>query len=139
MTQLTEGVNHSLDSDVLLEPLTPIISLAAGESQFTWDAGLFRPAVLGNTIWIDRNANGLMDEDEPGVAGILVELYQVVNGVQTLLLTTTTDIQGNYQFTELPPGDYVLQVVYPPTASLPSPISLVVSTVMLIPLLAERP
>ncbi|MFN8440445.1 MAG: SdrD B-like domain-containing protein [Caldilineaceae bacterium] len=121
-TKANQGSDDSLDSDILPGSLmTSIISLQAGESEFTWDAGLFHPAVLGNTIWIDRDANGLMDEDEPGVAGIVVELYEVVNGAQTLIMTTTTDIQGNYQFTNLPPGNYVLQVVAPPNSQFTQP------------------
>jgi hypothetical protein len=54
------------------------------------------PIEIGNRIWDDLNNNGLQDADEPGLAGVIVELY---NGIgTTLLATTTTNASGNWFF-----------------------------------------
>ncbi|AFY47683.1 CARDB domain-containing protein,putative collagen-binding protein,Calx-beta domain-containing protein,subtilase family protease [Nostoc sp. PCC 7524] len=74
-------------------------------------------ASLGDLVWVDSNANGLRDADEPGLAGVSINLY---DGSNTLVATTTTDTNGIYSFTDLNPGDYVVEFV-PGTGYLFSP------------------
>ena len=49
---------------------------------------------IGNFVWDDRNANGIQDAGEPGIAGVTVRLYEGT----TLVDTTTTDATGLYTF-----------------------------------------
>ncbi|MCK5085942.1 MAG: choice-of-anchor A family protein, partial [Melioribacteraceae bacterium] len=56
-------------------------------------------------IWHDKNVNGIQDDGEPGIEGVVVELY---DNVGTLLFTTTTDNAGFYQFINIPNGTYVV-------------------------------
>jgi len=64
------------------------------------------PAVqLGNFIWLDANADGLQDPNEPGLEGIQIELYR---SDDTLLATTTSDQNGHYTFT-VDSGNYYLK------------------------------
>jgi uncharacterized repeat protein (TIGR01451 family)/LPXTG-motif cell wall-anchored protein len=65
---------------------------------------------LGDFVWLDINLNGIQDAGEPGVAGVTVNL---LDGAMALLRTTTTDTNGFYLFTNLPDGNYYLQVIPP--------------------------
>ncbi len=63
---------------------------------------------IGDLVWNDRNANGLQDAGEPGVGGVVVELYcsptGVVGGVDDYSLgQVTTDSSGHYRFDHLLP------------------------------------
>ncbi len=67
------------------------------------------PAVgaIGDTIFWDANRNGTEDDGEAGIPGVLVELYSNA----TLVASQYTDANGNYMFTNLPPGTYTVVVV----------------------------
>lgn len=49
------------------------------------------PLEIGNRIWRDNNGNGIQDADEPGIAGVKVELFK--NGIK--VGETTTGAAGN--------------------------------------------
>ncbi len=102
-TAAKQGGDIELDSDADPDGGTASITLAPGQTDLTWDAGLYRQAALGDRVWEDLNGNGLQDAGEPGVPGVTVELY-VCDGV--LIATTTTDDEGLYLFTGLMPGSY---------------------------------
>jgi|GEM_PF-3333114 len=62
-------------------------------------------AAIGDYVWVDANNNGLQDKDEPGVARILVVLY---DGVLNVIASKYTDASGHYQFDSIvvpPSGD----------------------------------
>jgi hypothetical protein len=92
-----------------------------------------RPS-LGNLVWNDLDNDGLKDANEPGVAGVLVELLNpgtdnAIGGTganaDTLVLSTTTDSAGAYSFNELDQGRYYIQIT--PPDNLPLASSVVVS------------
>ena len=90
------------------------VTLAAGDHNPTLDLGVSTDtASLGNYVWIDANDNGLQDTNEVGIPGIEVRLITVVDGVRTLVDTTTTDEDGMYLFDGLEAGDYVVHFVVP--------------------------
>ena len=62
---------------------------------------------IGDFVWHDMNANGLQDEGEPGIPGVIVTLSGDASA------TTTTDASGYYQFAELCAGTYYVQVATP--------------------------
>jgi len=64
---------------------------------------------LGNYVWLDLNADGVQDEGEPGIEGVLVELSAA--GETAVLATTSTDASGRYRFDGLAPGDYGVNFV----------------------------
>jgi SdrD B-like domain len=51
--------------------------------------------LLGDTVFVDANDNGIQDPGEPGIQGVEVDLYDS-NGV--LIAQTHTDANGHYSF-----------------------------------------
>ncbi len=81
---------------------TPIIHLGAGESYLQADFGYAEPpASVGDFVWHDlfhsqsHEIDGIQDAGEPGIDGVLVELY---DNNSTLVTTTTTDSNGYYAY-----------------------------------------
>ncbi|MFJ4103724.1 SdrD B-like domain-containing protein [Amycolatopsis japonica] len=58
---------------------------------------------LGDYVWVDKNANGLQEPDEPSVPGVKVTLK---DGTGAEKGTTTTGTDGKYLFDKLPDGTY---------------------------------
>ncbi|MGB0929214.1 MAG: SdrD B-like domain-containing protein, partial [Chitinophagales bacterium] len=99
--------NDSTDSDAGPNGQSQTVSLEAGEHNPTIDAGFYLPASLGDTVWFDTDGDGVQDEDEEGIEGVLVTLYDEDGNV---VATTTTDENGFYEFTNLVPGTYTVTV-----------------------------
>lgn len=68
-----------------------------------------RPAVLGDRVWEDKNANGVQDAGEVGIANVQVQLRDASGAV---VQSTTTGADGRYSFT-VTPGTYSVAVVKP--------------------------
>src|SRR5271157_5313779 len=85
---------------------------------------------LNGEVYNDLNGNGTLDGGEPGLAGWTIDL---LNSAQTVIATTTTDINGDYSFTGLAAGSYtvaeVLQSGYIETApSAPGTYAVTIAT-----------
>jgi protocatechuate 3,4-dioxygenase beta subunit len=66
---------------------------------------------LGNLVWEDWDNDGIAELGEPALAGVTVELYAAADtGLTTPLATEVTDADGQYQFTDLAAGDYVVHI-----------------------------
>jgi uncharacterized repeat protein (TIGR01451 family) len=96
----------SADSDGTV--VTNIV-LQPGQQNTTVDSGFWRPASVGDRVWLDLNNNGLQDDGEPGVANVTVKLYS--NGM--VVSTTQTNANGNYLFTNLTSGTYTVSFMLP--------------------------
>ena len=66
---------------------------------------------IGDFVWKDVDHDGIQDPGEPGIANVTLRLYEDTNGdgvfdpaVDAVISTTTTDANGNYEFTNLPYG-----------------------------------
>jgi uncharacterized repeat protein (TIGR01451 family)/fimbrial isopeptide formation D2 family protein/LPXTG-motif cell wall-anchored protein len=86
----------------------------------TIDAGFVELVSIGNYVWYDRNRDGLQGAvaDEPVVAGVTVNLLDAAGNPAVLPggapVTTTTDANGFYSFTNLLAGEtYVVEFVKP--------------------------
>jgi hypothetical protein len=91
--------------------------LTTGRVAQNFDAGAFKYASLGDFVWLDVIENGIQDQDEPGVAGVTVNLLDgdgnpVLDG-SGAAITTITNAVGFYEFTGLRPGDYMVEFVLP--------------------------
>jgi serine-aspartate repeat-containing protein C/D/E len=108
-------VSDDIDSDV--DPATGttgVITLAEGEDKKDVDAGVEDPktASLAGRYFCDENDNDL-DDGEPGIEGILVTLLDAAGNPTGR--TTTTDANGEYEFTGLAAGTYSVQFAADPT------------------------
>ena len=75
------------------------------------DFGYRGTGTVGNLVWNDLNANGVVDAGENGIAGVTLDLYWDQNGNGTvdpgepLVGSTTTNGSGRYLFSGLPVDD----------------------------------
>ena len=111
-TQKFSGIAPGIGSLNVIVTATDILGLTASDT-FLLDMSQppqVKSALIGDSIWYDRNANGLKESDEPGVAGVAVKL---LNTSGALLATTVTDALGHYEFNQLAAGTYRVQAVAP--------------------------
>ncbi len=106
------GYNATFDEDsgTASPDNTTIVSLPDGGTHETADFGLSGTGSIGDYIWEDTNGDGLQDPGEMGIAGVTVTLTDA-NG--NVVATAITDAMGNYDFENLPPGDYTVTVTPP--------------------------
>ncbi|NRB50110.1 MAG: T9SS type A sorting domain-containing protein [Saprospiraceae bacterium] len=73
---------------------------------------LIRLASLGDHVWLDLNEDGVFDENEPGIPGVTVRLYQCDDGEpgDQVGMTLQTDENGQYLFEGILPGEYCIEV-----------------------------
>lgn len=111
-------------------------ALSAGQQYSNADFGL-RPAAppasassVGDTVWLDANNDGVVDAGEARLPAVTVKLYFDADSSGTLtpsdvlLATTTTDTSGNYLFSGLNPGQYLV-IVSGSDPALPAGVMLV--------------
>lgn len=115
-----QGTNGDLDSDINIgNAMSDNINLGAGQNITNIDAGINQPVAptptntpapqlgsLGDRVWLDTNDNGIQDGGEAGVSGVSVVLRDCNNNT---LDSTTTNIDGNYNFGALSAGCYVVR------------------------------
>ncbi|MEO1083900.1 MAG: SdrD B-like domain-containing protein, partial [Acidobacteriota bacterium] len=103
------GSDEALDSDAFASGFTTVFTLAPGAVDTTRDAGL-EPAVIGNRVWDDQNADGRQQPQEPGQPGVVVRLLDASDAE---VASATTDAQGFYQFLGVATGTYRIEVEPP--------------------------
>ena len=106
-TQQNVGADDK-DSDANATGWTTAPIWLLSEHNYTWDAGLYRYASIGDYVWNDQNGNGIQDPGINALAGVNVTLY---NSTMVEIANTTTNGSGKYLFTNLTPGDYYVEFV----------------------------
>lgn len=84
----------------------------------TIDFGFVPNVSLGSTVFLDEDLDGFHNGTEPGIAGVLVELYFDADGNGTIdgtegdtpFATQLTGPDGAYFFDNLPPGNFQVQI-----------------------------
>lgn len=126
-TQGPTGSSDSADSDPdTTTGRTETFSLASGQYDDSWDAGIILPTgglSLGDRVWYDNDNDGLYEPaaSELGINGVTVNLYLDTDGnglftpgVDQFFKTSTTytklGVPGYYEFTDLPEGDFIVQI-----------------------------
>jgi len=107
------------DGDSAQGVTAPTGPLNSGEQDLTLDLGIYRldNVRVGDLVWYDDNRDGVQDVGENGVENVLVTLYDTATNMPVLdalgnAMTDSTDVNGEYIFEDLPPGDYY--VVFDP-------------------------
>lgn len=72
--------------------------------------GVMPLAVMSGYVWLDVNADGQRQDDEPGQAGCTIEL--VLRGGESMYQLVTGE-DGNYVFGGVKPGEYNIRVTTP--------------------------
>jgi uncharacterized repeat protein (TIGR01451 family) len=90
-----------------------LIGLTTKTADFT----AYNRLTLGDRVWNDADNDGQLDAGEQGVVGVKLNLYndvdgdnQFTSGVDTLAASTASAAGGAYQFNDLFPGAYIVQV-----------------------------
>ncbi|MEM7533952.1 MAG: SdrD B-like domain-containing protein [Chloroflexota bacterium] len=101
------GDDDTIDSDANPSTgQTPATTLLpSGAVDWSLDMGIVQLNGLrvGDRVWEDLNVNGTQDVAEPGVAGVVVTLFDSNDEQQG---QATTDENGNYLFERLPLASY---------------------------------
>lgn len=112
-TEQTAGSNLAIDSDPnSITGITDVITLTAGEVDLSVDAGLKQPilATVGDYVWFDEDMDGLQDNSENGVPGVLSILYNTGTNLikgdsdDEIIGSAITNGSGFYQITNIPPA-----------------------------------
>lgn len=97
----------NINSKVNTGGISDLIALTGSTNITNIDAGLVTTtAALGDRVWNDINGNGIQDAGESGIAGVTVTLY-ASNGT-TVISSMITGPDGNYLFSNLTPGSFVV-------------------------------
>ena len=73
---------------------------------------------VGSQLWFDTNANGLFDVGELPVEATV----NLLDPASMSVLETTTTVNGIYNFNDLFPGGYIVQVIPTDSTLVPTPI-----------------
>lgn len=122
-TAANAGMDTTIDSDASNNTgnlgFTNQFPISSGQIDLDKDAGVILTGGgdISGAVWEDDNADGLRDNMETLLSGISVD---VVNTMGTIIASTTTDMNGNYEFIGIAPQDVYL-VFTPKTSQLFSP------------------
>ncbi len=119
------GFAPTYDEDGGLNETSLVTGLTVGEIHLTADFGYNGTGSIGDFVWLDGSADGVQDAGEPGLPGVDVELtWYGVDGIagtaDDVVLTTTTDVVGNYLLPNLPAGGYDVEIL---TGTLPAGVT----------------
>jgi len=86
------------------------IVLLSGASGVRYDFGEILPGKITGMVHADRNGDCVYQQGEPLLGNVTIELR---NPQGQVIATTKTDINGKYEFDQLPPGTYTVHEVQP--------------------------
>lgn len=105
---LPAGMVPTYDEDGIATLHTTDVTLGNGDDNLDIDFGYRGTGSIGDTVWYDRDEDGVVDPGEEGLAGVKITLEGDFDGdgVTDIVLETETDANGNYSFENLFAGDY---------------------------------
>ena len=113
VSSLPEGSVQTYDYDGFTDsPNVSSVFLPAGTQHLDQDFGYKGTGTIGDTVWFDLDANGVVDQGESGIGGVTVTLTGDLNndGVADESIDVVTDSNGMYSFNNLFSGDYTLSI-----------------------------
>ncbi|GIW78815.1 MAG: hypothetical protein KatS3mg105_0622 [Gemmatales bacterium] len=119
---LPAGVTQTVDPDGTLDNTSTVTLTDAASTDLDQDFGYRGPGSIGDSIFLDVDNDGVADTGE-GITGVDVTLTGDFDGDGTNeVLTTTTDIDGNYLFSGLVTNNITYTVTVD-TTDLPAGVS----------------
>lgn len=111
---LPDAATNSFDRDGNLDSVAPV-TLAAGENVRDADFGYDVVSIIGDRVWWDRDSDGVQDSGEPGISGVGIRVTYfgadgVAGGGDDLVFTTTTGANGAWSVTDIPDGNFLVEV-----------------------------
>lgn len=98
-----------MEAEVSTSQESQPFALTAGE-ETTVSVGATKMAAVSGKCWQDVNGDGVMNDDEPGQAGVKIEMIGERNG---LTYEFVTGESGEYYIGQIRPGSYKLQATTP--------------------------
>ncbi len=99
----SDGIGSVDTSFATLDALTPV--------DLDQDFSYRGTGSIGDTIWQDDDADGIIDPGEPLLGGVAVTIdYTSAENGATFTATTITASDGTYSFENLPTGGYVVTI-----------------------------
>ncbi|MCU1360408.1 MAG: Cna domain protein, partial [Ilumatobacteraceae bacterium] len=109
---VTLGDGGSPSGEVLAPDTTAGATLSGvpdGRGDATIDFGLFPSRSIDDAVWFDQDGNGTLSPDEPGLGNVPLVLLKG----DTIVATTTSDVDGDFVFPNLILGEYSVLVYAP--------------------------
>ncbi len=95
------------DNDLLQNGTTNSHFIYSNETnELDYDGALYDFASLGGVVYEDFNANGIRESEDEAIANVTINLLQS----DEIVASTITDDEGKYQFTNVIPGDYIVEL-----------------------------
>ena len=109
ITLQNQGTDDTNDSDI--DRATGEVAITVAGVDLVIDAGYVTgdPGEVTGVVWTD-NGDGIRDAVEPLHSGVTVNL---IGSNGQVIDTMSTNVDGEFAFTELPPGDYEIEIVTP--------------------------
>ena len=98
-----DGLNHMLSTG-------PSIDVSVGPDSWGNNFGYIPLYDVAGTVFLDANMNGVYDMDEPFFPDVTIVLTGTDLSGESWEVTLMTDGDGEYVFTDLPPGTYTVTV-----------------------------
>ena len=100
--QLASAADHRTTDPVILAPGDVFVN-----ADFGYQGDAASTSSIGDTVYLDANANGSEDGGEPGIANVTVSLLDVNNNP---IASAVTDSNGQYLFARLVDGVYRVEI-----------------------------
>ncbi|PCF34753.1 hypothetical protein B5C00_04780 [Staphylococcus delphini] len=116
-----EATSRHTTADTTKDSDGLIAHIDVTKDDMTIDAGFFplenwnpkqqdETYTIGDFVWRDEDHNGVQNEGERGLEGVIITL-KTADG--TVVSTTTSDENGHYQFTNVQKGKYIVEFAVP--------------------------
>jgi hypothetical protein len=129
--QISVGVNpDTLPAGAqFTTPSAKSLNLQANEHRTDVDFGVNATGQIGDLVWIDSNGDGIQNNGEIGVSGVVVTLRSagldgILGNADDVIRTQPTDLSGKYLFNGLPPASYQVSIQTPTGLSNTTPQTL---------------
>jgi hypothetical protein len=103
------GGDDSNDSDIDADGYTASFTVPVSGKLRTMDGGFVIATSVGNFVWSDRDQDGVQDAGEPGIEGVIVQIWNAA--LTQMIDSTVTDAQGRYAVVVPAGASYRVRVV----------------------------